>query len=249
MCEVQSLGGLSTLLKADSISIGSRVFEVLEKAMTACAESMRGEDINWRQLLAYKLVPLMQKCPFLQETLLEHMTEDQTTIRATTTRHNLLIVMAGALKDLESHQRGLLAATSRKRRFSDMANCTVPLKKPGRWSAKGQPCDALICHVKSFDNLKEGLNPRDFVGADNMCPVCGTPFTHRDNCVRHMRRSLCRTKWATGDYIMIPQSERARLAAEENRMKHDAREKREKYELLMRSLPAYPPIFSAAKWG
>ena len=40
--------------------------------------------------------------------------------------------------------------------FSDAANRTLPLKKPGGWSAKGQPCDALICHVKSTaDKLKD----------------------------------------------------------------------------------------------
>ena len=107
MCEVQSLGGLSTLLKADSTSIGSRVFEVLQEAMKACAESVRWGDINWRMLLADKLVPLKQQCPFLQEILLEHMTEDQTTIRATITRADLVIVMAGAVNDFEYHQKKL----------------------------------------------------------------------------------------------------------------------------------------------
>ena len=84
--------------------IGSRVFEVLQEAVKACAESVRWDDINWRPLLADKLVPLMQQCPCLQETLLEHMTEDQTTIRATITRADMVIVMAGAVNDFEHHQ-------------------------------------------------------------------------------------------------------------------------------------------------
>ena len=40
--------------------------------------------------------------------------------------------------------------------FSQAANCALPTKKPGGWSAKGQPCDAIINHVKKVqDRLKD----------------------------------------------------------------------------------------------